>query len=88
METIGIRDLKARLSAYVNRAQAGERIIVTNRGREVAELGPISPERRLALELVRGRRGQWSGGKPVGLHGVRVKGGPVSETVIEERGEG
>ena len=87
METIGIRELKTHLSTYVDRARSGELIIVTDRGREVAELGPLSSERRLALELVGQGRARWSGGKPVGMRGVRVKRGPISDTVIEDRRE-
>jgi antitoxin (DNA-binding transcriptional repressor) of toxin-antitoxin stability system len=38
MLTVGIRELKDRLSEYVRRANAGEEILVTDRGRVVAEL--------------------------------------------------
>jgi len=37
---VGIRDLKAKLSAYLKRASAGELITVTDRGRPIAILGP------------------------------------------------
>ena len=40
METVGIRELKNRLSAYVRRVQAGDVVLVTDRGRVVAELVP------------------------------------------------
>ena len=36
--TVGIRELKAKLSEYVNRAANGEQIVVTDRGRPVARL--------------------------------------------------
>ncbi len=39
---VGIRELKSRLSEYVGRAAKGERIVVTDRGREVAELVPLA----------------------------------------------
>mgnify|MGYP003433399800 CR=1 FL=1 len=38
---VAVRDLKAKLSAYLQQAAAGERITVTDRGRPVAVLGPI-----------------------------------------------
>lgn len=38
---VAVRDLKAKLSAYLQRAAAGEHITVTDRGRPVAVLGPI-----------------------------------------------
>ena len=37
---IGVRELKAKLSAVLQRAAAGEVITVTDRGRPVATLGP------------------------------------------------
>jgi prevent-host-death family protein len=37
-----VRDLKARLSQYLERASAGEDIVVTSRGRPVARLLAIS----------------------------------------------
>jgi prevent-host-death family protein len=40
METVGIRELKNRLSAYVRKVEAGDVVIVTDRGRIVAELVP------------------------------------------------
>ena len=38
---VGVRELKAALSAYLKRAAAGERITVTDHGRPIAVLGPI-----------------------------------------------
>lgn len=40
METVGIRELKNRLSLYVRKVEAGDVVIVTDRGRIVAELVP------------------------------------------------
>jgi prevent-host-death family protein len=37
---VGIRDLKNQLSRYVRQAEHGEVILVTDRGRVVAELAP------------------------------------------------
>lgn len=41
MATAGIRELKQNASAVVARAAAGETIIITDRGREVAQLTPL-----------------------------------------------
>ncbi len=38
MNPVGIRDLKANLSAYVERARAGEEIIVMHRGEPVVKV--------------------------------------------------
>ncbi len=40
MERIGVRELRQHASEWLRRAQAGERVEVTNRGRVVAVLGP------------------------------------------------
>ncbi len=40
METVGIRELKNKLSAYVRKVEAGNVVLVTDRGRVVAELVP------------------------------------------------
>lgn len=46
MTTVGIRELKARLSELVERAAEGDTIVITERGRPKAELGPLSPIQR------------------------------------------
>jgi antitoxin (DNA-binding transcriptional repressor) of toxin-antitoxin stability system len=38
MRTVGIRELKNRLSEYIRRVRAGETVLVTDRGEIVAEL--------------------------------------------------
>lgn len=40
MQTVGVRELKARLSQVLREVQRGETILVTDRGRVVAELRP------------------------------------------------
>lgn len=44
MRTVGIREIKSKLSEYLRQVREGERILVTDRGRVVAELrepGPV-----------------------------------------------
>ena len=38
--TVGIAELRQNLSRYLRRVERGERLIVTDRNRPVAELGP------------------------------------------------
>jgi antitoxin (DNA-binding transcriptional repressor) of toxin-antitoxin stability system len=45
MRVVGIRELKDRLSQYVKTAAAGEPVLVTDRGRVVAELRAFDPDR-------------------------------------------
>lgn len=40
-QSTGVRELRADLAAHLRRASAGQRIVVTIGGREVAQLGPI-----------------------------------------------
>lgn len=42
MASVGIRELRASLAAYVKRAQGGERLVVTIDGEPVAQLGHLS----------------------------------------------
>ncbi len=39
-ETVGIAELRQNLTRYLRRVAAGERLVVTDRNRPVAELGP------------------------------------------------
>ena len=85
METVGLRQLKTHLSEYVGRSRDGERIVITDRGREVAELTPLSASRKAVLALRDAGKVTWNGGKPTGLRGVAVHGRPIAKTVIEDR---
>ena len=49
MRAVGLKELKNRLSEYVRIASQGERVLVTNRDRVVAELVP--PEAGRALDV-------------------------------------
>ena len=48
-----VADLKAHLSAYLKRVKAGQEVMVTERGRPIARLVPITP-----AELKKGRLAQ------------------------------
>jgi len=85
MESVGIRELKTHLSSYISKIRKGQRIIVTDRGKEVAELVPISKERRLVKKIVEKGLASWDGKKPVGLTGVTIQGKPLSDTVLKDR---
>jgi prevent-host-death family protein len=88
---VSVRDLKNSLSAYLRRARAGERLVVTERGRPIAELralkmDDLEPEERLARleelgELQRPVGRGLSDFKP-----MRIKGRPLSTTLLEDRG--
>ena len=86
MQTVGLREFKTHFGEYMNRARRGEHIVITDRGREVAELGPLSAARRAMLAHRREGRVSWSGGKPAGLRGHSARGKSVAETLLEDRG--
>jgi len=52
MHTVGIKELKAKLSNYVDKASHGEKIIITDHGKEVALIVPISSERHAISSLM------------------------------------
>lgn len=85
MISVGIKDLKAKLSGYIDRVNNGKHVVITEHGREVAMIIPISKERKVIKSLIESGRAHWSGGKPRGIAGVKIRGKPLSETILEER---
>jgi prevent-host-death family protein len=85
MISVGIKELKAKLSSYVDRVRRGEEVVITEHGKEVALVIPISKERKALKSLIDSGRAQWSGGKPEGLAHVKMKGKSLSKTVLDER---
>lgn len=88
MGTVGVRELKIRLSHYLHRVQQGERITVTARAKPIAVLGPAAASaqtRRVERLLTRGLA-RWDGGKPRGAaRPVSISGPAVAEAVTEDR---
>jgi antitoxin (DNA-binding transcriptional repressor) of toxin-antitoxin stability system len=98
MKTVGIRDLKAQLSGYLRDVARGDVVLVTDRGRVVAELRPPGPaERGASPEDVRSwrlvERGllrpaaapgsfDWAGAPR-----IRLASGTSKELLDAERGE-
>lgn len=85
MISVGIKELKTRLSSYVDKVRRGEEVVITEHGKEVALVVPISRERKAIKMLIDSGKAKWSGGKPEGLEKVRIKGRPLSRTILEER---
>jgi prevent-host-death family protein len=61
-----VRDLKARLSSYLRKVEAGASVTVRMRNRAVARLVPVQATGKLT-DLCRMPGVRWSGGKPKGL---------------------
>jgi prevent-host-death family protein len=53
MKTAAVSELKARLSEYLNQVKAGMEVLVTDRGKPVARLVPVSRTKDLKESLVR-----------------------------------
>ena len=57
MRTVGLKILKNKLSEYVRLAAAGETVVITDRGRAVAEILPLQTKAESVIE--RGVREGW-----------------------------
>ncbi len=91
--TVGTRELKTRLGTYLRIVRSGKTLVVTDRGRPVAELRPIprSKDRERAIleemaaegliTLPKPGRGRLRKIKPIRLR----SGPPISQTIIEDR---
>lgn len=89
MTTVGVRELKNRLSHYLDLAKNGELITVTARGQKIAVILPAarSKDEEFAMRLVKEGKATWGGGKPKGAsQRAHWPGKPLSEIVIEDRG--
>lgn len=87
MITIGIKQAKSRLAAYLRKVSAGERVVITDHGKPIAEITQPRAAGNERLEaMVRDGEAFWSGGKPKGSKKpAKLKGASVSDAVIEDR---
>lgn len=88
MQTLGVRDLKARLSHHLRRAESGVRLTITDRGRPLAVLAPVdaSNDVKWAMRMVADGKASWSGGKPEGLRTrVPARGSLASAAIVDDR---
>jgi prevent-host-death family protein len=89
MLSVGVRELKTHLSRHLKRVRAGERLLVTERGRPVATIEPMARPASVewATAFVSEGRAAWSGGKPAGLGAAPSVGRDrsVASAVIEDR---
>lgn len=92
---MGSRELKTRLGTYLRRVRAGETLIVTDRGRPIAELKPVhlpgetELQARIRRMVVEGRiqEGRESGLRPFQPVASLEPANSLSEAVIEGRDE-
>ncbi len=86
---VGIRELKSKLSHYLDRAAAGETIVVTDRGKAKVEIRRLSVEERIQQGIEEG----WIR-PPVRPGGLSVRERPrfkgrmtIAEVMAEDREE-
>jgi prevent-host-death family protein len=86
---VAVREFKDRLSELLRRAQAGEEIVVTSRGRPVARLGPAHPcaptDPEEALRRLRSQ--PWlrpADGQPIRPVVDPIPAGPAGEPLLSE----
>jgi prevent-host-death family protein len=86
--SVGIRDLKARLSAYLREVKNGQTIDITDHGEVVARLVPVPKtlDERIAAMVAAGMA-DWNGEylQPVTDKPKVRDGGTVADLIVENR---
>ena len=90
MTTVGVAELRQNLSKYLRLVEQGERLVVTDRNRPVAELGPppstgSKRDRLIAEGLVRPRKHPPRFGAPLSNDGENPR--ALSEALEYTRGD-
>jgi prevent-host-death family protein len=83
---VGIRELRAHLSRYIEQVNDGEDIVVTDRGIPVARIVPMNGERKIDRLIAAGLVEPAPRAVPRPLpKPIKIEGG-ISELVDEQRG--
>ena len=85
---VGVRQLKAQLSHYLQQVKAGASVLITERGKPVGRIVPVKPSTESQLQqLVEAGLVAWSGQKLPPIAPVaRTRGRPaVAELLLEDR---
>jgi prevent-host-death family protein len=92
MSTVGVKELKNRLTQYLRRTKQGEEVVVTERGKPIAVIQPIqsaapvmSLHARLAKLAAQGLVSLPTRKPLKKVRAVRVSGPPISRTILEDR---
>jgi len=92
MSTVGIKELKNRLTYYLRRTKQGDEVVVTERGKPIALIQPITSAKKiLTLEAKLARLAALGHvtlpvRKPLkNVRRVKVSGEPLSRTIREDR---
>jgi len=83
--TAGVREVKNHLSAYLDRVQDGEEIVITDRGRPVARLTSVDPDvDRMQILIAQGVITPSTAPRSLPARRVRVK-GSLTDLVNDQR---
>lgn len=92
MSTVGIKELKNRLTQYLRRTKNGQEIVVTERGKPIALIKPIQAvERTASLEArLAGLAAEGLVSLPTQkplkkLRLIKISGPAISKTILEDR---
>jgi prevent-host-death family protein len=84
---VGMQELKAKLSAYLDEVKGGKTIIITDRGKPVGQISPVGKRLDGKLtELARHRNYKWSGEKLKAgkLSKVKPRGKKMMSEIVSE----
>jgi prevent-host-death family protein len=87
--TVGIRELKAKLSSYVDQVKAGATVTITQGGKPVGRIVPMKPSLEDKLQQLAGSGVlAWSGRKLKPRRpSIKPQGGrTLSDLLVEDRG--
>jgi prevent-host-death family protein len=84
MTEVGVRELRNNLSRYLDRIQRGEEVVVTDRGRAIARVLPVTGERTIDRLIREGKVTPAVRGERAVPKRVKAK-GTVSDLVAEQR---
>jgi prevent-host-death family protein len=90
MERVSVRELRQHLSRYLRRVEQGERLVVTERRRPVAVLGPLPEEDDVLEYLIAVGEATPARGDLLDLPAPtpsRIPGPPLSEILEEMRAD-
>jgi len=92
MSTVGVKELKNRLTQYLRRTKQGEEVVVTERGKPIAVIQPIqsaapvvSLQARLARLAAQGLVVLPTHKPLKKVRMVKVSGPPISRAILEDR---
>jgi prevent-host-death family protein len=92
MSTVGVKELKNRLTQYLRRTKQGEEVIITERGKPIAVIQPIqsaapvvSLQARLARLAAQGLVALPTHKPLKKVRMVKISGRPLSRIILEDR---